>query len=746
MRFWSSSNPNWRVPFISKETWRPVEFSNRIKTRIWGRGARGDPAKCLAELIKNSDDTYYRIEKQGLRARGNIEIGYWHLVMKKRSVLTGFYVRDWGQGMTRDTIAKAYESYGEDTTLGGRNAAIGVGGKDALYGMEQCYIVSVKDHAVSYTSIRTTKEGILECTGAREAGQQILDMINKQAHLLLSDPLSCEKNGTIVLFKIPKNAPHPHLERLRNRLENYYTLRNILEDSSRKVTLVNTKKGTSAWISHKPKEGKQIHTSSFALSQGGRSFSIDVVICKCEKTLSKERDIGDNLLVQDSEGAILDNTMFGFENYRAANQLFGKVIINDWRELYKIDETILTDNREGLDFSNPFNKQLRDRISKILKPLIEASSTEYKKTPELEESLKKRIRNVFSYINKLIEREAEGGYESEQEHEGFKPESMQFSQSSLKLLLGQERHIYLYFNPDRIPPSSIVLLGLRGEGIEVSPTAIVNTPSKYEQDKTPFVRLAAKGTKENGHAILKASYNEFEAEVEISVVSETEFLPKNGFSFSPENVTIPKEKTRKLRLIIDTRTVRRGRVATISALDNKITVQYSKFVVLPPNLGDNLREELIPVSAGSEEGRSQIVARSIAEDGEIEASCSVKIVEKEPPKQFLSDFKLDKERDGHQRASYENGIVYVHVNSPILIKYFGQNQEKLNKDKEIDAIAILADTVLQCVTKEWAKFLLDRGVEVPLGANPEIEVERIRNKLEYKYGAEIHGRITAKME
>jgi len=58
----------------------------------------------------------------------------------------------------------------------------------------------------------------------------------------------------------------------------------------------------------------------------------------------------------------------------------------------------------------------------------------------------------------------------------------------------------------------------------------------------------------------------------------------------------------------------------------------------------------------------------------------------------------------------------------------------------------LADTVLQCVTKEWAKFLLDRGVEVPLGANPEIEVERIRNKLEYKYGAEIHGRITAKME
>jgi len=738
-------NPGWEVSPISKETWKPVEFSDRIKTRIWGRGTRGDAAKCLAELIKNSDDTYYRLEKQGLPARGDIEIGYWHSMMKKRSALTGFYVRDWGEGMAKDTIAKAYESYGEDTAWGGRNAAIGVGGKDALYGMEQCYIVSVKGQAVAYTSIRTTKDGILECTGAREASQQTLDMINEQARLL-NEPLSCSKNGTIVLFRIPKNSPHPHFERLKNRLENYYTLRNILEDHSRKVTLANIQKGTSTQISHKPLEGEQIHSSSLTISYGGRSFEIDIIICKCKETLPKERDVGFNLLVQDGEGAVLDNTLFGFENYNAANQFFGKVVIHDWRDLYKIDETILTDNREGLDFSNSFNKQLRDKIGKILKPLIEADSAEQKKAPELEEGLKKRIKNVFSYINKLIEKEAGGGYEGEQEPEGFKPDGLQFWQSSLRLLLGQEKTLYLYANSDKIPPGSTILLKLSGEGVEVSPLTTVNTPSKYEEDKTPFVRFKVKGTKQNGLATLKASYNELEAEVEISVVSETEFLPKNGFAFSPENVTIPKGKTRKLRLIIDTRAVRRGRVVTISSRDDRIVVLYSKFVVLPPNLGSNLREEWIPVSGSSEGTRSQIVARTLAQDGEIEAFCSVKVVEKEPPKQFLNDFKLDKERDGHQRASYEKGIVYVHVNSPVLTKYFGENQERLNKDKEADAVAILADTILQCVTKEWAKFLLDRGVEVSLGANPEIEVERIRNKLEYRYGAEIHRRISARIE
>lgn len=741
-------NQGWEAPPISKETWRPVEFSDRIKTRIWGRGTRGDVTKCLAELIKNSDDTYYRLERKGLPTKGDIEIGYWHSMMKKRTVLTGFYLRDWGEGMTKETISKAYESYGEDTAWGGRNAAIGVGGKDALYGMEQCYIVSVKDHAITYTSIRTTKgpHPILECTGAREASQQTLDMINKQAHLLLSDPLSSEKNGTVVLFRLPKNAPHPHLERLRNRLENYYTLRNIFEDNSRKVTLVNIEKGASARISHKPQEGKQILTSSFALSHGGRSFQIDVVICKCEKLLSKERDIGDNLLVQDSEGAILDNTMFGFENYKAANQLFGKVVIHEWRALYKIDETVLTDNREGLDFSNSFNKQLQDRIGKILKPLIEAGSTELKKSPELEESLKKRIKNVFSYINKLIEKEAVGGYEGEQEPEGFKPEGLQFWLSSLRLLLDQEKSLYLYVNPEKVPPNASILLRLQGEGVEVSPSTTATTPSKYENDKTPFVRFKVKGTKENGRATLKASYDGLETEVEISVVSETKFSPKNGFAFSPENVTIPKGKNRKLRLIIDTKVVRRGQVVTVDSQNDKIAVLYTKFVVLPPNLGSNLREESIPVSGNSEGTRSQVIARTMSQEGEIEAFCSVKVVEEEPSNQFLTDFKLDKERDGHQRASYEKGIVYVHVNSPILTRYFGENQDRLNKDKEADAIAILADTILQCVTKEWAKFLLDKGVEVALGANPEIEVERIRNQLEYRYGAEIHRRISAKVE
>jgi len=727
---------------VLDENWRPIEMSNRIKSRIEARGARGDIAKCLAELVKNCDDTYYRLEKKGQQASGKIEIGYWHSIMEKRSVLTGFYVRDWGEGMTQERMCKAYESYGEDTSFGGRNAAIGVGGKDALYGMENCFIISIRDRAISYTQIRT-KDGLLECNGARFENPLALNKINKEARL--NEPLSIDKNGTIVLFRIPKNSPHPHLARLKERLENYYTLRSILENPCRKVYLVDVKKGTRQQVSHKPKQGDLINQSKFAIEYRGKSFEVEVTIRKSNEELSKERDLGDNLLVLDDQGAILDNILFGFETYTAANLLFGEVIIHDWRGLYKIDETVLTDNREGLDFGNQFNKELRDKVSQILKPLIETTTIEQKKAPDLDVSIKKRIKDAFSYINKLVEKEAGGEYEGEQEPEEITPEGILFSRSSMRLLLGQEKKIYLYLNPNKVPPDSAILIDLVGDGVEVDPRVLTRTPSKYETEKTNFLRFLVKATKLDGHALLKASYNQLETEIEITVIPEEEILPKNGFCFNPESVTITKGKKRKLRLIIDTRVVRRGTIVTLDSLDDRIEVMYKRFVVLPPNLGNNLREEWLPIICNSDGVRTQIIARTITDKGEIETSCSVKVTEKEPPKQFLTDFQLDREKDGHQRASYEKGIVYVHVNAPVLSSYFGNYQDRLNQKKEADAIAILADTILQCVTKEWAKYLLDKGVEVALGSNPEIETERIRNKLEYKYGAIIHEKISAKI-
>jgi hypothetical protein len=55
---------------------------------------------------------------------------------------------------------------------------------------------------------------------------------------------------------------------------------------------------------------------------------------------------------QDDLGAILDNTLFGYDENIAAKKFFGKITIHNWRELYRQDDSIMTDNREGLDYNN----------------------------------------------------------------------------------------------------------------------------------------------------------------------------------------------------------------------------------------------------------------------------------------------------------------------------------------------------------------------------------------------------------
>ena len=66
------------------------------------------------------------------------------------------------------TIQQAHDafgekSYGEDTSANTRNGAIGVGGKDAFYGMEDVFIISIHKGIPILIELRTNKDSIIEC-------------------------------------------------------------------------------------------------------------------------------------------------------------------------------------------------------------------------------------------------------------------------------------------------------------------------------------------------------------------------------------------------------------------------------------------------------------------------------------------------------------------------------------------------------------------------------------------------------
>jgi hypothetical protein len=79
----------------------------------------------------------------------------------------------------------------------------------------------------------------------------------------------------------------------------------------------------------------------------------------------------------------------------------------------------------------------------------------------------------------------------------------------------------------------------------------------------------------------------------------------------------------------------------------------------------------------------------------------VKVIDKVLPKQFFKYLKLNDTKDGHQRASFENGKVFIHVNSPVLKKYFGEHQEVLNGKKERSAVAMLLTLHCNAYQEKW---------------------------------------------
>ena len=75
---------------MTKDAKKTMGFSKRLIRRIQQRGTRGNIIKSLAELIKNADDAYDRLELKGETTSGIIEVAYDQLKVTKGYSIKGF--------------------------------------------------------------------------------------------------------------------------------------------------------------------------------------------------------------------------------------------------------------------------------------------------------------------------------------------------------------------------------------------------------------------------------------------------------------------------------------------------------------------------------------------------------------------------------------------------------------------------------------------------------------------------------
>ncbi|AFS80044.1 hypothetical protein NKOR_00630 [Candidatus Nitrosopumilus koreensis AR1] len=725
-----------------------MALDDRLVSRIQERGTRGNVIKSLAELVKNCDDAYDRLELQGEKTSGIIEIGYWKLPKGKGFSVSGFFVRDFGAGMSTEQLTNAYFSespdkgnYGSDTSGDTRNGAIGVGGKDCFKNMVDCLIISVKDNQLTVadieTDVRTDRlaSEIISGEDATPYLQQVNNMLKNSA-----ESIDLSKNQTFAMFRLPEHHSGSRTDTLAEQLTNFYTLRWIMESNIRKVKLIDVTTGQTSILKHIPTPGEVIFEKSFTIPYSNIGYDVLVQIKKSETDLDHKSDFGENILIKDNRGAILDNKLFGYESDSGANRIFGQVVINDWKKLYRLEKgKILTDQREGLDYNHKFNKLLEQIIRTHLKPIIDAEKEKQGSNPRLEQGLDKNIKKAFAFINKIMMKDPDAGTH-EEELPDVPPEGIEFSKPSLTIPFEKTKKLKLLLNPGRVPTNSEIALRVFGEAITISPENSISAPGTYDVD-VPYVEIEITGKKLNARSTLKAYFGEMVAETEIFVVPEQFFQPKHGFAFKPSKANLIPKKSRKIKLVIDTNLVDPGTPIEISCDDERVEFSPKKLTVTnPPNLGKYLTEEIIEISCSKLGLKAKLVAETKTNAGEDrQAICELEVKEKEPPKQFFKDYELDPKGEKRVRSRFKDGIIYVHVNAPILLFTFGRNQKNL-RDKKAEAIFMLADTVVQRMAMEWATWKADNNkLDILSDRATEIQVEK--NSIEYEYGLQIHQMI-----
>jgi len=744
---------------------KPMGVDPRWLARAQRKGVRGELIKRLAELIKNADDAYDRLEQEGKKPSGIIEVAYDLISSGQGYSAKGFLVRDFGSGMSREKATQAYygDNYGSDTSDETRNGAIGVGGKDCFHGMEDCYILTVHEGILTIIEIISMEDGRL---GSRILAdyetKQPLEFVNKLLVKGKLEEILLNKNQTLAMFRLPDNVHSARPDKLAEQIRQYYTLRWILESEIRKVKLVDLTNSKTVILKHNPLQGELLFGKKYEIVFNQKPYEIEIQFFKHDDELlnGHSREQGYGILIQSERGAILDNQMYGFEKDPGAAKIYGKIIFNNWKQMYRASGgEILTDNREGLDYQHPVNNNLKNFILTKLKPIIDSEREKQSENPELDKKLDSNIKKAFDMMNKIsLEKPTNDTTEI------FKtpPENMEFESKTITIVQKQSKTIKLYLNPGKIPTSSEISLSLIGDGITINPTSTITSPLSYDTnfdgvindaDDVPFVEIEVYAKEliegKETKTILTAMYGEYEAKTDIFVKDEGSIYPRNGFELQPRKATIVPNKERSIRLRIDTHLIDVGTPIHLECNDERIIFKPKTLTVSgPPNVGQYITDEIIIISGKKVGIKAKLTAEAatnisspIGQTKEIRTSvCEIIIKDKEPPKTFFKDYELRNDFDKRVRSSFAKdlGMIYIHVNAPILRYTFGPVSERTKTpknlhEKKLEALTLLADTVIDRMTYELAKHRIESDQIDVIGEKTDA-IQKEKNDLEYEHG------------
>jgi len=710
-----------------------IKVDPRHTVRSIRSAIQGNVIRALVELITNSDDSYRRLELKNKPAKGIIRIDY-----KKRGFGCEFAVRDFAEGMSIEKVREGFTQYGSETSGQKEGKMVrgffGQGAKDAL--------ASMKDGKVC-----TFKDGMfVECKLYIEGGKPTYELRGPiPATIKLRQEHGISQNGTVAYFKSsPKlGIKTPQFNTVHEELANNYLLRKIMTNPEREITLLDKISREFMEIRYRMPPGQKILSEDFSIHyKDYGDFPVHISISRSENELTQTGDDRQGgLLVIDETEAVLDISLFKFDNEPLASRFFGEVKIEGFRKrLLNNGEPVLSEERNGLDKRHAFCKALIEEIEKRLEAKVnEERARKQKEQHRIGTKEYFKFKKAFNFLNKIAEQEIHetidlGGKRGKEIK--TPPNGMCLYPSFAQLTVEKHYNFELRIDTNKVPHGSLIKVKSSSKIQVISPEVKISE-SDGKSIISKFVTI--KGLEPNIEGKIFAKFRNIFTEAKIYVVPEKEFLLSEGLVFQPQSITLHPNKVREVYLLVNLKKINSGSRINITSDNIAVKVSHPEITVNTVNVVNNVAKFKLKVWG---EGVGQHAIVTAEHDSNIAMlDVSIKAKEEKPRegrKGMFNEPEFNYDPGPLQRANYsaETGKVIIYVNFPTVKHYLGSD---LEYQHTLPAQVFTADIVAEKCLYEIAKKKVDSRASTTISAKGRLDkIQREAYVLSKKYGKKVH--------
>jgi len=414
---------------------RKLQYADRVALQQADQAIRKDVLRALVEIITNSNDSYSRLEDKGHKVGGEIMIDVWR--KHKNSVIR---VRDFAEGMDDVRMDKVVGTYGEATSGMKEDLHVrgmwGRGLKDAIFGLGYGYVVSIRNE-MFYRSSLLLKEGVPTFD---------LDEPTPATEELRAKHGIPEGNGTVIEIIVSReDVKIPQFENMRNYLQRHFELRTIMANQSRLIILRHLtgsdKVKDEHVLSYKPPKGEMVLDEQFEIEGYPATARLQLLRSSIQlSTRGEEGDYADAGLLVISQSTVIALTMLKFENDPYASFFYGSLECDYLHDLLKNDEPVLTATRDGINWSLPFAKALKESVEKRIEPLVQVERARAIQDEQLklDKQLRKKLDKTVRELNVIASSELSNRRTESDGKPQPPPSGLEFAPARIYVQTGQQ--------------------------------------------------------------------------------------------------------------------------------------------------------------------------------------------------------------------------------------------------------------------------------------------------------------------